>query len=130
MTQHKKHGLWIAGVVTLALFSFLAGTSLACFQKGVGALTMAEACCKGHCHHAMMGEMAAKCCQSHQTKVSQTLPAAPAAKAVVLEASTVHSSLILPVVLQGPEQFWARLFTGEWSPPSPPFYTLHCALLI
>lgn len=91
---------------------------------------MAEDCCQSHCQHAMVGDMAAKCCQSHQTKVSQALSAAPAAKSIVLAASTVPSSLILPAVLRGPEQFWARLSTGERSPPSPPFYTLHCTLLI
>jgi len=130
MMQHRKHRPWIVGVVILALVSFLAGTSLACFQKGTGSIKMAEDCCQGHCQHAMVGDMAAKCCQSHQTKVSQALATTPSAKAIVLAASAVHSFLIPPVVLQGPEQFWVRLSPGERSPPSPPFYTLHCALLI
>ena len=130
MTQHKKHRLWIVGVVILALFSFLAGTSFACFQKGTGNIKMAEDCCQGHCQHAMIGETAAKCCQSHQAKVSQALPASPSAKVIFLAASTLHGSLIPPAVLQDPEQFWVRLSTGERSPPFPPFYTLHCALLI
>lgn len=130
MTQRKKHGLWIAGVVTLALCAFLAGTSLACFQKGIGTVQMAEDCCQSHCQHAMVGDMAAKCCQSHQTKVAQAFPVAPAAKAIVLAVPAVQSFLVLPVVSRGPGQFWARLSTGERSPPSPPFYTLHCALLI
>src|SRR6266540_4608724 len=130
MKQHKKHSLWITGVVILALFSFLAGTSFACFQKGTGSIKMAEDCCQGHCQHAMMGDMAARCCQSHQTKVSQTLPASSAVKATFLAVSTLHGSLILPTVLQSSEQFGVRLSTGERPPPSPPFYTLHCALLI
>src|SRR5215475_5216289 len=36
MKRYKTHRLWIAGIVLLALLSFFAGTSLACFQKGVG----------------------------------------------------------------------------------------------
>lgn len=130
MKRPKKHRLWIASVTLLALVSFLAGTSLACFQKGSGAIVLAEDCCQSHCQHAMVGDMAAKCCQNHQTKIAQALPAAPTAKALVLAVSTVPSFLILPVVLQGPEQFWTRLSTGKRSPPSSPFYTLHCAFLI
>lgn len=130
MTRHTKQRFWIASVAILALFSFLMGTSLACFQKGAGAIAVAEDCCQNHCRHAMVGDMAAKCCQSHQTTVAQTFPLAPTVKAIVLAASAVHSFLMQPIVLQGPEQFWARLSTGEQSPPSPPFYALHCALLI
>jgi hypothetical protein len=74
--------------------------------------------------------MAMKCCQSHQTKVSQALPAASTAKALVLAASTVYSALIPPTVLQGPAQSWVRLSPAERPPPSPPLYTLHCVLLI
>lgn len=130
MKRPQKHCLWIASVTLLALVSFLAGTSLACFQKGTGTIAMAEDCCKGHCQHVMVGDMAAKCCQSHQTKVSQALATTPSAKAIVLGASAVHSFLIPPVVLQGPKQFWLHLSTGERSPPSPPFYTVHCTLLL
>lgn len=129
MKRHTKHGFCITGAAILTLLSFFAGTSLACFQKGVGTVQMAEDCCKGHCQHAMVGDMAAKCCQSHQTKVSQALVTTPSAKAVVLGAA-IHSVLIPPVVLQGPKQFWLHLSTGERSPPSPPFYTLHCTLLL
>jgi hypothetical protein len=128
--RHRRHRLWTAGVVILALSSFLAGTSLACLQKGIGNIRMAENCCQGHCQHVMVGDMAAKCCQSHQTKVPQVLRVAPSAKAIFLVASILPGSLIPPAVLQDPEQFWVRLSTGERSPPSPPFYTLHCALLI
>lgn len=130
MKQHTKHRFWTVGVVILILFSFLVGTSFACFQKGAESVQQAEDCCKGHCQHAMVGDMAAKCCQSHQTKVSQALPAAPAAKALVLSVSTVYSALIPPTVLQDPAQSWVRLSPAERPPPSPPLYTLHCALLI
>jgi hypothetical protein len=130
MKRHKKQRLWMAGIVILALFSFLTGTSLACFQKGTGSIKMAEDCCQGHCQHAMTGEAAADCCQSHQTKVSQTFVTSPSAKTFFLVASTLHGSLIPPVALQDPEQFWVRLSSGERPPPSPPFYTLHCILLL
>src|SRR5215204_3376733 len=130
MKQHKKYRFWIVGVVILVLFSFLVGTSFACFQKGAESVQRAEDCCKGYCQHARVGDMAMKCCQSHQTKVSQALPAAPAAKALVLAASNVYSALIPPTVLQGPAQSWVCLSPEERPPPSPPLYTLHCVLLI
>lgn len=130
MKQHKKYRFWLVGVVTLVLFSFLAGTSLACFQKGAESVQQAEDCCKGHCQHAMVGDIAAKCCQGHQTKVSQALPTIPAAKTLILTASTVYSAPIPPTVLQGLAQSWMRLSPEERPPPSPPLYTLHCALLI
>ncbi|SRR5712692_5033608 len=130
MKRHKRHRLWTVGVITLALFSFLAGTSLACFQKGVGSAKMAEDCCKGHCQHLMAADMAAKCCQSHQAEVSRVLPASSPAKTISLAAHTLYVSLIPPVVLQGSEQPWVRFSTEERPPPSPPLYALHCALLI
>jgi hypothetical protein len=117
-------------VVTLALLSFLAGTSLACFQMGAGSIKMTEECCKGHCQHVMAADMAARCCQSHQAKVSQALPAASQAKAASLATSTLLAALIPPVVLHSPEQSWVRLSTGERAPPFLPLYTLHCAFLI
>ena len=130
MKRHKRHGLWTVGVITQALFSFLAGTSLACFQKGVGSAKMAEDCCKGHCQHIMAADMAAKCCQSHQTRVSKTLPASSATKVASLAAHALHVSLVPPIVLRGPEQSRVRLSTEERPPPFPPLYALHCALLI
>jgi hypothetical protein len=130
MKRRKKHRPWIAGVTILTLFSFLAGTSFACVQKGTGNIQMAEDCCQGHCQHAMTGEAAADCCQSHQTRVSQAFVTTPSAKTFFLVASTVHGSLVPLVALQAPEQFWVRLSSGERPPPSRPFYTLHCALLI
>lgn len=117
-------------MITLALFSFLAGTSLACFQKGVGSAKMAEDCCKGHCQHVMMRAMAAKCCQSHQTRVSQVLPASSPAKTVSFVAHTLQVALMLPVVRQGPEQSWVRLSTEERPPPFSPLYVLHCTFLL
>jgi len=130
MKLHKRHGLWAASVAVLALFSFLVGNSFACFQKGAESIKLAEDCCKGHCQHVMAADMAAKCCQSHQAKVSQVLPAPSSAKAASLAADTLPVSLIPPVVLPDPEQSWVHLSTGERPPPSPPFYTLYCTLLI
>ena len=111
MKCHKRHSLWAAGVIVLALLSFLAGTSLACFQMGAGSIKMAKECCKGHCQHVMAADMAAKCCQSHQAKVSQVLPASSPAKTVSLVAHMLHVSLIPPIVLQGLEQSWVRFST-------------------
>jgi hypothetical protein len=113
----------------LALLSFFAGTSLACFQKGVGTVHLAEDCCKGHCQHAMVGDMAAQCCQSHQTRVAQVLPVTSPAKIVSLVAYTLPVALILPVNLQGPARSWVRP-TGERPSPFPPLYALYCTLLI
>src|SRR5262245_3427402 len=100
MKLHKRHSLWAPSVAILLLLSFFAGTSFACFQKGVGSIQMAEDCCKGHCQHVMMEDMAAKCCQSHQTKVSQALPTPSSTKAASLVASILHVSLIAPLALQ------------------------------
>lgn len=130
MKQHKRHRLWIASVTLLALVSFLAGTSLACFQKGTGTVAMAEDCCQSHCQHAMTGEAATDCCQSHHAQASQTFPSSSPAKTLVLVASTLPVALLPPAVLQGLDQSWVRRSLDERPPPSPPFYTLHCTLLI
>jgi hypothetical protein len=130
MKRYTQHRLWIVGIATLALLSFFAGTSLACFEKGVGTVRMAEDCGKDHCQHVMVGAIAATCCQSHHTKVSQALPVAPSAKTIVLVASTLPGLLIAPVVGQAAEHCRAHLSTAERPPPSPPLYTLHCTLLI
>ena len=130
MKRHKIHRLWTAGIAMLALLAFFAGTSLACFQKGVGTVPMAEDCCQGHCQHAMVGEMAAQCCRSHQARVSQVLPASSPAKVASFVAHTLHVALVPLVLCQGPEQAWVGLSTQERSPPSSPLYTLHCTLLI
>lgn len=114
----------------LALLSFFAGTSLACFQKGVGTVQMAEDCCQGHCQHVMAADMAARCCQSHQTRVSQVLPASSPAKVASFMAYTLHVALIPPVLCPGLKQSWARLSTEERPLPFPPLYALHCTLLI
>lgn len=126
----KGHSLWMACAGTLALFFFVAGTSLACLQMGAQSATRAKKCCQGHCQHAMAADMAAKCCQSHQAKTFRTLPASSSAKTAPFVAYTLHVSLIPPVVLQGPEQFLVHFTTGGRPPPSPPLYTLYCALLI
>ncbi len=120
----------MGAMVTLAILSFLAGTSLACFQQEAGSAKMVEDCCRGHCQHVMVGDMAAKCCQSHQAKVTRTLPAASPTKVTSVVASPLHVSLISLVVLQGLKQPLVHFVTGERSPPSPSLYTLHCALLI
>jgi hypothetical protein len=130
MKRHERQRPWRAGVTVLILFSFLAGTSLACVQKGIGNIQIAEDCCQGHCQHVMTGAAAAECCQSHQTKVPQACVTTPSAKTFFLVVFTLHDSLIPPVALQAPEQFWVYLSSAERPPPSPPFYTLHCTLLI
>jgi hypothetical protein len=130
MKWHKRHRLWIAGVVALTLLSFLAATSLACFQMGAVSVKMAEDCCQGHCQHVMAADMAAQCCQNHQTAVSQALPASSSVKAAALVAPTLPVALILPAALQVLEQAWVCFSSEERPPPFPPLYTLHCALLI
>ena len=90
---------------------------------------MAEDCCQGHCQHAMVGDRATQCCQSHQTRVSQVLPASSPAKAASFVAHTLHVALILPGILPGPARSWVRL-TEERPPPFPSLYALHCTLLI
>lgn len=114
----------------LALLSFFAGTSLACFQNGVGTVQMAEDCCKGHCQHVMMRAMAAKCCQSHQPKVSQVLPASSPAKVASFVAHTLHVALVPLVLCQDQKQSWVRLSTEERPPPFSPLYALHCTFLL
>src|SRR6266852_1649803 len=130
MKRHKTHRLWTAGIAILALLSFFAGTSLACFQKGVGTVQMAEDCSQGHCQHAMVGDMAAQCCQSHQTRVSQVLPASSPAKVASFVAHTLHVALVPLVLRQDQKQSLVRLSTAERPPPFPPLYALHCTLLI
>ena len=126
---YQRHSLWTACGVTLALISFVAGTSLACLQRGTGSVAVEE-CCQKHCRHAMTGETAAKCCQEPQAKVFQALPASSQVKTISLVTYTLHASLILPVVLQSSGRFLVRFTTGERPPPSLPLYTLHCVLLI
>jgi len=118
MKQGTRHRLWILGIVALTSFSFLAGTSLACFQKGTGTLIMAENCCRGQCQHVMVGDMAAKCCQHHQTKVAHALPTTPAAKLSFLTASPLPYVLLSPAALHSPEQSWMRFSRAERPPPS------------
>jgi len=130
MKLRKRHHLWTAGIATLVLLSFLAGTSLACFQKEAISTKMAEACCQGHCQHAMVGDVAAKCCQSHQTQASQALPTFPSAKAALSTATMSQISLVLPVTLQSSAQSCVHLAAEERPPPFPPLYALHCVLLI
>jgi hypothetical protein len=130
MKRYKRHRLWIMGIVVLTFFSFLAGTSLACFQKGTGHLKMAEDCCKRHCQHVMAADMAAKCCQSHQVKVSQALPASSSPQAASLVGHALYVSLPLPVILQGPEQSRMHRSTEERPPPFLPLYAFHCTFLI
>ena len=129
MKRYKTHRLWIAGIALLALLSFFARTSLACFQKGVGTVQMAEDCCKGHCQHAMAGDMAGQCCQS-QMRVSQVLPASSPAKIASFVAHTLHVALVPLVLRQDQKRSLVRLSTEGRPPPFPPLYALHCTLLI
>ena len=130
MKRRKKPRLWAVGITVLALFSFLAGTSLACFQKGIGNIALAEDCCQSHCQHAMNGEAAADCCESHHAQASHTLPSLSSVKTLALSAPTLLVALISPAVWQNLEQAWLRRPIAERPQPSFPLYTLHCALLI
>lgn len=93
-------------------------------------MAMAEDCCQSHCQHAMIGEAAEDCCQSRHVQVSQALPFPPPAKTLVLAISALPIALVPPAVLQSLERPWERQSMEGQSPPYPPFYTLHCALLI
>jgi hypothetical protein len=130
MKQHKKHRLWIAGVTILALCSFLTGTSLACFQRGIATIKMAENCCQSHCQHAMTGEVAADCCQSHHGQASHAFPLSSSAKTFLFMAGLPPAALLPLAVWQSQEQFWMHSSRQEHPPSSPSLYTLHCTLLI
>ena len=130
MKRRKKHRLWAVGVTVLALFSFLAGTSLACFQKGTDNVTLAEDCCQSHCQHAMSGEAATDCCQSHHAQASHALPSSSSVKTLAPAFPTLLVALISPAVWQNLEQAWMRRPIVERPQPSSPLYALHCALLI
>jgi hypothetical protein len=120
------------GVVTLALLSFLAGTSLACFQKSAENIQRAEDCCKEHCRHAMEADAAANCCQSHQkTAATQTLPAGFfSTKTAVLAVHASHVAFFTFLILQTFRQGWSHVFAEDRPPPSAPLYAFHCTLLI
>jgi hypothetical protein len=130
MLQRKRHRFWTMGLLVLTLFAFLAGTSLACLQKSTGTLAMAEDCCQSHCQHAMTGEAAADCCQSQHTQAAPTFPSSAATKTFTPDIFALPVALISPAVLQSLESSCRLLATAEQPLPSPPFYTLHCALLI
>jgi hypothetical protein len=130
MKRRKKPRLWAAGVTVLALFSFLAGTSLACFQRETANITLAEDCCQSHCQHAMSGEAAVDCCQSHHAQASHTLLSLSPVKTLALSAPTLLVALISPAVWQNLDHAWLRQPIAERPQPSFPLYALHCALLI
>ena len=130
MKRREKPRLWALGVTVLALFSFLAGTSLACFQKGIDNITLAEDCCQSHCQHAMSGEAAADCCQSHHAQASHAFPSSYSVKTLALSVPALFVALISPAVWQNLGQAGMRRPIAERPQPSFPLYALHCALLI
>jgi len=130
MKRRNRHRLWIAGVTTLVLCAFLAGTSFACFQKGSDTAVMAEHCCQSHCQHAMAGGAATDCCQSHHTQTSPPSPTSPPAKTLGFALSPLPVALIPSPVLQSLVQPWVHRSIEDRSAPFPPLYTLHCTLLI
>lgn len=130
MKLHKRHSFWAASAAISVLLTFFTGTSFACFQKGTESIKVAEDCCKGHCQHAMTGERATQCCQSHQGKASQVLPAASLKKITSLTIYILHISLLPPASLPGPEQCWVRVPKEERRPPRPSLFALHCVFLI
>jgi hypothetical protein len=92
-------------------------------------LKAAEDCCKGHCQHPMVGEMAVSCCQSHQARASHAPLVVSPTKALVLTVTIVLVSVFSSGVFLGAERFLSRL-RWEWPPSSSRLYAFHCALLI
>jgi hypothetical protein len=121
---------WTVTLTTVAILTFIVGTSVACLQKGMGNAEIAQACCKGHCHHAMEEALAVKCCQSHQRNVAQGVPVALGVKSALL-ADSMLSVVLLPIpILHGQAPSRALLFTAQRPPPTYSLYTIHCSLLI
>ncbi len=121
---------WTATLTSVAILTFVVGTSVACLQKGVGDVQMAQACCKGHCHHVMMEDLATTCCQSHQHNVSQAVPLSLGVKSALLADSLLSVALVSVSVIHGQIPGRALLFTAQRPPPTLSLYTVHCSFLI
>jgi hypothetical protein len=121
---------WTATLTSVAILTFLVGTSVACLQKGVGNGQIAQACCKGHCHHVMEEALAVKCCQSHQRNISQAVPLSLGVKPALLADSMLTVTFLPVPVMDGQAPGRALLFTAQRPPPTSSLYTIHCSLLI
>ena len=121
---------WTVILTIVVLVTFVVGTSVAYLQKGVGTGQIAQACCKGHCHHDMAEAQAVTCCQRHQHNVGQAVPVSlgviPALSANALLSVALLSLSVVPTYASGRAFF----STPRHSPPTPALYTLHCSLLI
>src|SRR5215470_16779917 len=129
MKRFRKPYRWTLGVVALALLSFFTGTSIACFQRIAGSVTLAEACCKGRCQHVMTDAAATECCQHHHVSAAQAIPASIPSPVAFFAASAFLSSIVLTPEHEGSWRIGWRSFPTEQPPTSPPLYALHCTLL-
>jgi hypothetical protein len=121
---------WTALLTVVAILTFVVGTSVACLQKGVGAGQIAQACCKGHCHHDMAEAQAVTCCQRHQHHVAQAVPLSLSVKPVVSTNTPPSITLSSLLVIAPPASDRVFLTAPRHPPPTPALYTLHCSLLI
>src|SRR5215471_10840862 len=117
MKRGKKHRLWIVGVMTLAVLSFLAGTTLACFHIGAGNITVAEDCCQSHCQHVMVGKAATDCCQHHQVQNPQSVVASTTTKHISGLTQSLSFSFLVSLVPQESGLGWTQFLTTKRPPP-------------
>jgi hypothetical protein len=121
---------WTAILTVVAILTFVVGTSVACLQKGIGTDQIAQACCKGHCHHDMKEAQAVTCCQRHQHNVAQAVPLSLGVKPALSADSLLSVALLFTPVIHTQASGRAFLSTTQHSPPTRALYTLHCSLLI
>jgi hypothetical protein len=121
---------WTAILTVVAILTFVVGTSIACLQKGVGTSQIAQACCKGHCHHAMEEAQAVKCCQRHQHNVAQAVPLSLGVKPALSANALLSVALLSLPVIYTHVSGRAFFSTPQHPPPTRALYTLHCSLLI
>lgn len=121
---------WTALLTVVAILTFVAGTSVACLQKGMGNGQIAQACCEGHCHHNLEEVLAVKCCQRHQHNVAQAVPLSLGLKPTLSADSLLMGVPLSTPVIHTHASVRALLFPRQHPPPTLALYTLHCSLLI
>lgn len=121
---------WTATLTAIAILTFVVGTSVACLQKGVGNGQIAQACCKGHCHHNLEGVLAVECCQRHQHNVAQAVPLSLGVKPTLSADSLLSVVSLSTPVIHTHASARVFLFPTQHPPPTYALYTLHCSLLI
>src|SRR5262245_1060565 len=121
---------WIALLTAVAILTFVVGTSVACLQKGIGNGEIAQACCKGHCHHNLEEGLAVKCCQRHQHNVTQAVPLSLGAKPTLSANSLLTVVPLFTPVVHTYASVQAFLSLTRRPPPTYALYTLYCSLLI